>query len=82
MGELSVVEEDEFDIILANINRNVILNSLPSLFLKTKQDGQVLISGILKSDQVLLTTTIEKVGFSIIQVFVKGEWICMLLKRL
>lgn len=77
LGELSVVEEDEFDVILANINRNVILTSLPSLFLKTKEDGQVLISGILTTDESLVTTTLEKVGFSIKQVVQKGEWLCM-----
>lgn len=77
LGELSVINEDEFDIILANINRNVILNSLPSLFLKTKQNGHVLISGFLNSDQELLTKTVEKIGFSILQTIGKGDWICM-----
>lgn len=80
-GELSLLEQDDFDFILANINRNVILNSLPSLFLKTKQNGQVLISGILHTDQALVTETIEKVGFSIMEVVDKGEWICMLLGK-
>lgn len=81
LGELSVVEADEFDIILANINRNVILASLPSLFLKTKQYGQVLISGFLKADEELLTTTLKKVGFSIKQIVQKGEWLCMKLEK-
>ena len=77
LGELSSIEQSDFDIILANINRNVILDSLPSLFLKTKQFGQVLISGFLASDQTLMTATIEKVGFSIKKVIQRGEWICM-----
>lgn len=81
LGELSVVEDDEFDIILANINRNVILNSLPSLFLKIKQNGQLLISGFLNTDLDLLTLTVEKIGFSIINVVKKGEWICMQLSK-
>ena len=78
LGELSVVDNAiDFDIILANINRNVILNSLPALFLKTKENGQVLISGILDSDLELLTMTVENIGFSIVKVIKKGEWICM-----
>ncbi len=81
LGELSVVNETEFDFILANINRNVILNSLPSLFLKTKQNGQVLISGILHADQSLVTDAIEKAGFSMLKVIGKGEWICMHLSK-
>ena len=81
LGELSIVKDDEFDIILANINRNVILNSLPSLFLKIKETGQVLISGFLHSDVDLMTNTLEKIGFSIKKVVQKGEWICMQLSK-
>lgn len=81
LGKLSTVNEDEFDIILANINRNVILNSLPSLFLKIKETGQVLISGFLKSDIDLMTNTVEKIGFSIKKVVKKGEWVCMQLAK-
>ncbi len=78
LGELSVVDNaEDFDIILANINRNVILNSLPSLFLKTKQNGQLLISGVLDTDLDLLRNTVENIGFSIDKVIKKGEWICM-----
>jgi len=81
VGELSQVDDDEFDIILANINRNVILNSLPSLFLKTKETGQVLISGFLETDLALMTETVKKIGFSIAKVVQKGEWICMQLRK-
>ena len=81
LGELSVVEDDGFDLILANINRNVILNSLPSLFLKTKETGRVLISGFLDTDVALMTSTVEKIGFTVEKVVGKGEWICMQLSK-
>lgn len=81
LGELSAVNDDGFDLILANINRNVILNSLPSLFLKTKETGQVLISGFLDTDVALMTSTVEKIGFTVEKVLEKGEWICMQLSK-
>lgn len=81
LGEISVVNEIDFDIILANINRNVILDSLPTLFQKTKANGQVLISGLLLTDQSLISEAVEKVGFTIESVRTKGEWICMLLTK-
>jgi len=81
LGELSTINDDEFDLILANINRNVILNSLPSLFLKTKESGQVLISGFLDSDMALMTNTVEKIGFTVKRVLSKGEWICLQLAK-
>ena len=81
LGELSSIKEDEFDLILANINRNVILNSLPSLFLKTKETGTVLISGFIETDRAMMSETVEKIGFSIQKVISKGEWICMQLGK-
>lgn len=81
LGELSTIDNDDFDLILANINRNVILNSLPSLFLKTKENGLVLISGFLKTDVPLMTNTLEKIGFVINRTVIKGEWVCMELKK-
>ncbi len=81
LGDLSMVELKGFDFILANINRNVILDSLSTLFLKTQRGGQLLISGFLKADESLLTTSAKKIGFSIKQVLEKGEWICMKLNK-
>lgn len=40
-----------FDIILANINRNVILDNLADLSAQLKQNGTLLLSGILKEDK-------------------------------
>ncbi|MEM1123869.1 MAG: 50S ribosomal protein L11 methyltransferase, partial [Bacteroidota bacterium] len=81
LGELASVEADNFDIILANINRNVILDSLASLFNKIKEGGQVLISGFLHSDEDMMATTVDIIGFSIKNVARRGEWICMQLEK-
>ncbi|MEM6317333.1 MAG: 50S ribosomal protein L11 methyltransferase [Bacteroidota bacterium] len=81
LGELASVEANNFDLILANINRNVILDSLASLFTKTKERGQVLISGFLHSDEDMMATTVDIIGFSIKNVARRGEWICMQLEK-
>lgn len=81
LGELDKITDDNFDIILANINRGVIIDNLSTLFSKTKSDGTVLISGILLSDEVLLTSHIKDAGFVIVETFYKGEWICMKLRK-
>lgn len=45
------IPSKQFDIILANINRNVILDYLPHLKKASKQNGEMLLSGLLVQDE-------------------------------
>lgn len=81
LGEIDKISDDDFDIILANINRNVIIDSLPTLFSKLKPNGFALLSGLLQTDKSLVTSHILDAGFVIIDTFYKGEWLCLKLKK-
>ena len=83
-GTLEVIEATDFDIILANINRNVILDSLFSLKNKlnvtangVRQAGVLLISGFLKEDETVMREAVLKNGFKIINTIQRGNWLCM-----
>ena len=80
-GEINLVLEDKFDIILANINRTVILNTLPILHTKTITGGYTLLSGILKTDETLVKDHIKKTGFNLVETKSKGEWLCIKLQK-
>ena len=77
-GDISEVSNNRYDIILANINRNVILASLEQLFKMLDAGGKILFSGILESDRDLVTKKITQSGFQIKQIQGKGEWICLM----
>lgn len=62
-GELNVVPAAQFEIILANINRNVILNSLKSLYDKCISGGHLLISGILQQDEEKVEVVAQDAGW-------------------
>ncbi len=81
LGVLPDVQENNFDIILANINRSVILNTLSQLFQKIKKGGMILFSGILKSDENMLRQKLQKVGFDILNSQYKGDWICLKVQK-
>jgi len=49
-GTLNLVENKHYDIILANINKNVIKATLAELYQMLKPKGSLIISGILKDD--------------------------------
>ena len=74
-GELSAVPADLlFNIILANINRNVILQTLPSLYQKMLPGGQLLVSGILADDRDQVVEAAQKAGFVLLNEQGREQW--------
>lgn len=51
LGSLDDIQEGDFDLVLANIHRNYLLEHMPSLANKIRTDGFLVISGILVSDE-------------------------------
>ena len=82
LGGLSVVQPTNYQLVLANINRNVILASLPSLYQKMTPDGIILFSGILSADEKLLLNHTQKEGFFLQKRIQKEDWIALQMKRI
>ena len=76
-GQIDLVKGKQYGIVLANINRNVILDSLDSLSNKLSQGGTILFSGILKSDRELMLNALNKHGFECNKLIEKNKWIAM-----
>lgn len=74
-GEIDVIEENDFDIILANINRKVLTDTAESMSAKLRENGTLLMSGILESDKELIVTTYQGL-LTLVSVQQKGEWLC------
>ncbi|MBX2872207.1 MAG: 50S ribosomal protein L11 methyltransferase [Saprospiraceae bacterium] len=77
LGGLQVVLDSGYDVILANINRNVILDSLNTLYKKLKRSGILLISGILQEDEELVLNSAKTVGFTIDEKKRMDKWSCI-----
>lgn len=75
-GTLVKFTDHSYDIILANINRHVILDSFQSLHHMISSEGILLISGILITDQHLVEQKATEAGFKIINTIEKNNWIC------
>ncbi|MBK8877523.1 MAG: 50S ribosomal protein L11 methyltransferase [Haliscomenobacter sp.] len=88
-GQLAVFQGDLtaapgsaiYQIILANINRNVILDALPALKQKLDRGGTLLISGILSSDREMVFTATTTHGFQLISQAMRGDWLAARLER-
>jgi ribosomal protein L11 methyltransferase len=80
-GSLPVTAGNRYDRILANINRNVLLDTIFTLYEQTFAPGTVLLSGILVEDRQVVSQKAKQAGFKLEKVLEKGGWICMRLHR-
>jgi len=71
----------KFDIILANINLNVIANSIEQFKLISHASTQLLLSGFLSTDEELLKNNLAEAGFNYLSTAKRNEWISMLLTK-
>lgn len=71
-----------FDIILANITRNIIIENLPYIWQHLTAAGVLLVSGLLRNDKEDFQLQAEKNGFTTTGFYEQGEWICLQLQKL
>ena len=73
-GDIDCIHEDEFDVILANINRNILVEQLPYYSNKLIKGGFLMLSGFLESDLDMLITIASKNGFTFLDKKNKDVW--------
>jgi ribosomal protein L11 methyltransferase len=76
-----VPDENEFDIILANINKNVILANIHLLKQQLKQNGVLLLSGLLKEDETDILSATDKLGLKLINSIKRNNWLSIRLSN-
>lgn len=71
--------EYSFDIILANINKNILLNDLPFYSKYLKENGYLVLSGFLKNDvESILSAAFEPQ--SVVRIY-EEDWACLVLEK-
>ncbi|MFK7931933.1 MAG: 50S ribosomal protein L11 methyltransferase [Saprospiraceae bacterium] len=81
LGTLETIPFRVYDLILANINRHVILDSFTALYQRLHRNGRLVISGILKSDEALILDAAKSHNWQFVQRLERGEWICVEFKK-
>lgn len=75
-GDLSALPNpaQQYDYILANINRNVLLMAMPTLAKMLKKGGQLWLSGFLVAESPLLLEAAQTQGLSVIKQQQREQW--------
>ncbi len=81
-GKISELKFDApFDIILANINKNILLHEMPYYFTYLEKNGLLLLSGFYEHDILDLLTRAENEGLNKVRSLTHETWATLLLQR-
>ena len=71
-----------FDSVLANINRNILLEQMDAYAKALKPEGNLLLSGFYVEDLGIIRSKCESLGFRFIRNFEKNNWVAALFNKL
>ncbi len=77
-GDASLLGERNFDVIIANINRNILLNDMKSYVDVLNSGGQLLLSGFYESDVPVLEKAGKELGMKPYRMETKDSWAALI----
>ena len=79
-GDASVLGafDAEFNLVLANINRNILINDMEGFRSVMAPKAQLILSGFYKNDCALLESKAQTLGLSLKATRTDGDWACLL----
>lgn len=80
LGEVSQVKEKDFDLVLANINKNILMEIAQDLAAHLKKNGILILSGLLFTDEQDTTERYGKEGFTVTDKKQMDEWISLVMQ--
>jgi ribosomal protein L11 methyltransferase len=76
-GDIDLISGKRFDVILANINRNILLHQIPSYSQALSEGGILLMSGIYKTDFEVILKATQLHSLEHISLIEKNNWIAV-----
>ncbi len=76
-GDASLLQMGSYDVILANIHRNILLEDLPTYVRSLRRGGKLLMSGFYEADIPALRGRGESLGLTFTGSFLREEWACI-----
>jgi ribosomal protein L11 methyltransferase len=78
LGNAGSIPQKKFDIILANINRNILLNDIKTYTSHLRINGLLLLSGFYQEDLTIIDNECIKNSLSRLRINEKNKWISVL----
>lgn len=79
-GAETIAGDEPYDIILANINRNVLLEDMPAYTAVLKQEGTLVLSGFYTEDLPAIRAKASELNLAYVSHRVKNNWVSAIFK--
>lgn len=76
-GEASLLENKNYDIIIANINRNILINDMKTYASCLNEQGTLLLSGFYKEDIPIIEQETAKYNLNLERVIERNNWVAL-----
>ena len=74
LGDASLLADQNFDVILANIQRNIIVEDMPAYCRVLRPGGKLLMSGFYTKDLEMVAEKAESLELKLIESFDRSDW--------
>ena len=75
--DIDLVEGRNFGLIIANINRNILLNDMKAYMSCLGKEGTILFSGFYKEDIPFIDAEVSKYGLKLEKTFERNNWVSL-----
>ncbi|WP_282054428.1 50S ribosomal protein L11 methyltransferase [Maribacter luteus] len=76
-GDASLLKDQKYDVIIANINRNILLADIPEYAKCLTKGGQLFLSGFYKEDIPLISKKCSEYGLNFEKNLQKNNWVAV-----
>ena len=76
-GDASLLEGKQYDVIIANINRNILLNDLSTYVACLNKNSSLFLSGFYNSDCALIEASCQKLGLKLETKRTRNNWVAL-----
>ena len=83
LGDVNILKEVEgsFDLVMANINRNILLADMPMMHEKMAPGAQLILSGFYTADIPMLTEKAQSLGMTLVAQKEDNDWACVVFRN-
>ncbi len=74
-GDANLLMGRQYDVIIANINRNILLDDMPIYASCLNKNGELFLSGFYKEDLEIITEACRQLGLQFVSNFERNNWI-------
>jgi ribosomal protein L11 methyltransferase len=76
-GDASLLKDKKYDVIIANINRNILLNDMQVYASCLDENGVILLSGFYKEDIPVIDEEVSKYGLKLDKQIERNNWVAL-----